>query len=90
MAFPKCSLEPTTDPVSLGVDCDTAQRRLYVPEEKLLKSEASPLKGWQPKYIVQPIRETGREMYEYVRSSATGQPVRAPRVPPGAAFKSSG
>ena len=41
-------------------------------------------------YIVQPTGEAGRKMYEYVRSGATGQPVRAPRVPPGAAFKSSG
>ena len=37
MTFPKCSLEPTTDPISLGVGCDTAQRRLYVPEDNLLK-----------------------------------------------------
>ena len=29
-------------------------------------------------------------MYEYVRSGTTGQPARAPRVPPGAAFKRSG
>ena len=40
MVFPKCSLEPTTDPISLGVGCDTAQRRLYVPEDKLLELEA--------------------------------------------------
>ena len=40
MAFPKCSLEPTTDLVFLGVGCDTAQRRLYVPEDKLRKLEA--------------------------------------------------
>ena len=40
MAFPKCSLEPTTDLVFLGVGCDTAQRRFYVPEDKLRKVEA--------------------------------------------------
>ena len=39
-AFPKCSLEPTTDLVFLGVGYDTAQRRFYVPEDKLLKLEA--------------------------------------------------
>ena len=89
-AFPKCSFEPTTDLISLGVGCDTAQRRLYVPEDKLLKSEASIWDGWQPKYMVQLIRVTGREMYEDVRSGTTGQLVRAPRVPLGAAFKRSG
>ena len=31
MFFLKCSLEPTTDLVLLGVDYDTAQRRFYVP-----------------------------------------------------------
>ena len=45
MAFPKCSLESTTDPISLGIECDTTQRRLYVHENKLLKSEASLLDG---------------------------------------------
>ena len=40
MAFPKCSLEPTTDLIFLGVGCDTAQRRFYVPEDKLRKLEA--------------------------------------------------
>ena len=41
MAFPKCSLEPTTDLVFLGIGCDTAQRRFYVvPERKLLKLQA--------------------------------------------------
>ena len=40
MAFPKFSLEPTTDLVFLGVGCDTAQRRFYVPEDKLRKLEA--------------------------------------------------
>ena len=40
MAFPKCSLEPTTDLVFLGAGCDTAQRRFYIPEDKLLKLEA--------------------------------------------------
>ena len=40
MAFPKCSLEPTIDLVFLGVGCDTAQRRFYVPEDKLRKLEA--------------------------------------------------
>ena len=40
MVFPKCSLEPTTDLVFLGVGCDTAQRRFYVPEDKLRKLEA--------------------------------------------------
>ena len=89
MAFPKYSLETTTDLISLGVGCDTAQRRLYVPEDKLLKSEASILEGWQPKYIVQLTRETGREIYEYVCSGTTGQSVRAPCVPLGAAFKRS-
>ena len=39
-AFPKCSLEPTTHLVFLGVGCDTAQRRFYVPEDKLQKLEA--------------------------------------------------
>ena len=39
MAFPKCSLEPTTDLVFLGVGCDTAQRRFYVPTDKLRKLE---------------------------------------------------
>ena len=39
MAFPKCSLEPTTDLVFLGVDCDSAQRKFYVPEDKLRKLE---------------------------------------------------
>ena len=41
MAFPKCSLEPTTDIVFLGVGCDTVQRRFYVPEDKLRKLEAT-------------------------------------------------
>ena len=41
VAFLKCSLEPTTNPTSIGVGCHTAQRRLYIPEDKLLKSEAS-------------------------------------------------
>ena len=41
MAFPKCSLEPTTDLVFLGVRCDTAQRRFYVPEDKPRKLEQS-------------------------------------------------
>ena len=40
MAFPKSSLEPTTDLVFLGVGCDMAQRRLYVPADKLVKLEA--------------------------------------------------
>ena len=40
MAFPKCSLEPIIDLVFLGVGCDTAQRRFYVPEDKLRKLEA--------------------------------------------------
>ena len=40
MAFPKCSLNPTTDRVFLDVGCDTAQRRFYVPEDKLRKLEA--------------------------------------------------
>ena len=40
MAFSKCSLEPTTDLVFLGVVSDMAKRRFYVPEDKLLKSEA--------------------------------------------------
>ena len=39
MAFPKCSLEPTTDLVFLGVGCDTAQRRFDVPEDKVRKLE---------------------------------------------------
>ena len=39
-AFPKFSMEPTTDLVFLGVGYDTAQRRLYAPEDKLLKLEA--------------------------------------------------
>ena len=41
MAFPKCSLEPTTDIVFLGVGCDTVQRRFYVPEDKLRKLEVT-------------------------------------------------
>ena len=40
MAFLKCSLEPTTDLGFLGVGCDTAQRRFYLPEDKLRKLEA--------------------------------------------------
>ena len=40
MAFPKCSLEPTTDLVFLSVGCDTAQQRFYVPEYKLRELEA--------------------------------------------------
>ena len=43
--YRKCSLEPTTDSISLGVDCDTVQRRLYAPEDKLLKSEMNLLEG---------------------------------------------
>ena len=39
MAFLKCLLEPTTDPVFLVVGYDTAQRRFYIPEDKLLKLE---------------------------------------------------
>ena len=39
MAFPKYSLEPTTDLVFPGVGCDTGQRRFYVPEDKLRKLE---------------------------------------------------
>ena len=45
MAFSKCSLEPTTDLISLSVGCNTTQRRLYVPEDKLLKPEAILLEG---------------------------------------------
>ena len=41
MAFPQCSLEPTTDLVFLGAGCDTAKRRFYVPEDKLRKLEAT-------------------------------------------------
>ena len=41
VAFPKCSPEPTTDLVFLGVGCDTAQRRFYVPEDKLRKLDGS-------------------------------------------------
>ena len=33
LAFPKYSLEPTSDLVFQGVGCDTAQRRFYVPED---------------------------------------------------------
>ena len=40
MACPKFSLECTTDLVFLGVGCDTAQHRFYVPEDKLRKLEA--------------------------------------------------
>ena len=40
MAFPKYSLDPTTDLVFLGVGCDTAQRRFCVPDDKLRKLEA--------------------------------------------------
>ena len=40
MAFPECSLEPTTDRVFLGVGCDTVQRKFYVPEDNLRKLEA--------------------------------------------------
>ena len=40
MAFPKCPVEPTTDLVFLGVGCDTAQRRLDAPDDKLRKLEA--------------------------------------------------
>ena len=40
MALTKCSLEPTTDLVFLGIGCDTTQRRFYVPEDKLRKLEA--------------------------------------------------
>ena len=39
VAFPKCSLEATTDLVFLGIGCDTAQCRFYVPEDKLRKQE---------------------------------------------------
>ena len=84
MTFPKCSLKPTADSIFLGVVCDTAQRRFYVPEDKLLKLEAILLEA-----IVQLSRETGMEMYEYVSSGSTRQSVRAPRLPPGAAFKRS-
>ena len=38
MAFPNCSLEP--DRVFLGVGYDTAQRRFYVPEDKLRRLKA--------------------------------------------------
>ena len=34
------SLEPTTDPISLGIYCGTAQRRFYVPADILLKLDA--------------------------------------------------
>ena len=40
MAFPKTSLEPTTDLVFLSVGCYTARRRFCVPEDKLRKLEA--------------------------------------------------
>ena len=40
MAFFKCLLELPTNTISLGVGCDTAQRRLCVSEDKLLKLEA--------------------------------------------------
>ena len=40
MVLPKCLLEPTADLVFLGVGCDTAQRRFYVPEDKQRKLEA--------------------------------------------------
>ena len=39
IAFPKYSLNPTTDLIFLGVGCDTAQRRFYGAEDKLLKLE---------------------------------------------------
>ena len=39
MAFPKCSLAPTTDLVFVNVGCDTAQRRFYVPGDKIRKLE---------------------------------------------------
>ena len=37
MVFPKCSLEPTTYLVFLGVGCDTVQRRFYMLWDKLRK-----------------------------------------------------
>ena len=40
MVFPKCSLEPTTDLVFLGVGCDTVQRRFYMLWDKLRKLQA--------------------------------------------------
>ena len=40
VAFPKYSLEPTTDLIFLGVGYDTAQDRFYVPEDKVRKLEA--------------------------------------------------
>ena len=40
MYFSKCAQEPTINLKFLGIGCDTAQRRFYVAEDKLLKLEA--------------------------------------------------
>ena len=83
MAFPKCSLEPTTDRVFLGVGCHTVQSRFYVPEDKLRKLEVIlRLRDAIDSRSVQPTRKTSREMYKYIRRSTTGQPVHTPHVPP--------
>ena len=61
------------------------------PRGQTAKTRGNPIgSNRQPKYIVQLTRETGREMYKYVSSGTTGQPVRAPRLPPGATFKRPG
>ena len=52
MAFFKCLLELPTNPNSLGVGCDTAQRRLYVSEDKLLKLEAIVLEAADSRSIL--------------------------------------
>lgn len=39
MSIPKCTLEPTTRIVFLGIICDSAQCRFEVPADKLDKLE---------------------------------------------------
>ena len=79
VVFPKFSLEPAIDLVFLDVGCESAQSRFYVPGDKLLKLEAILREATDSLST----RETSREMYEYVRSGTTGQPVHTPHAPSG-------
>ena len=91
MAFPKFSLEPITDLVFLGVGCDTAQRKFYVPENKLRKLEAILQEEIDSRSVSfsQLEKLAGKCTSMSVPSGTNGQPVHTPHVLP-AAFKRSG
>ena len=83
MSFQSAHWEPTTDLVFLGVGCDTVQRRFYMLWDKLRKLQAILREVFGSRRIsYSQLEKLGREMYEYVRSGTTGQPVHTPHVPP--------